>query len=250
MAERIQSILAAEIQSAKEAQNRKRLAGLKDLARRVARAEARGWFTGEQGISLPTPEQLVEARRFQPEQQAGLEKVGWNFLIEVKPRSIGQLLEDEIVKRKFDYVHPSEQMRNIIPAARQIAVNPSELFIPGSENLSADDQDQKIEDEVRKLRKKNLKKGTLEGIDFARDHASVYAQFDFVYQQSFGGRKLIVDAFARTIDETYYDARVGSSLAGVGRFFGDGLLYVDVWYACYGDPGVLGLPVATPAGDR
>lgn len=45
MAERIQEILAREIQAAIVGENLRREQGLKDLAKRVSRADARGWFS-------------------------------------------------------------------------------------------------------------------------------------------------------------------------------------------------------------
>ncbi len=247
MAERIQEILARQMQMAKEAEptqeSRRRLRGLKDLVERVARSEARGWLT--------QTEQLIEVRRFHPDQLAGLKEIKWTFNMEALPVSVGQLLEDESIAPLFGFVNSSQQMRDVVPVARDVAVNPSELFILGSENLSFDDQCQINEGYVTGLRKRNLKTGTLDGIDFGLDHASVYAQFDFEHQKRFRGKKLFpAGKFARTIDETLVDPTFGPGLADVGRRFGGSRLDVDDWGARRGYPRVRGVSVATPAGNR
>lgn len=245
-----QEMLAGQIKAASEARDKKRLARFEDLARRFARADTEGWFTEGEGLLVPAPEQLVEVRRLQPDQLAGLKEVGVSFSMGALPISIGQLWGDETTKPLFGYVNPSQAMRDVVPVAREVAVSPKQIFILGGENLSFDNQRQKNEDYVRQLRKKNLKTGTLDGVDFGMDHASIFAQLDFEHQRRFNGRKLIVGGFARTIDETGVDLEVGPDLAVVGRSFNDSGLDVVGWGARYGDPRVWLVSVATPAGNR
>ncbi len=253
MAERFQAIqeaLGRQIEQARRVgDSGDRLEGLVGLARQFQAAEDLGWFT------LDT-EQLVEVRSFQPDQLKGLKEVGWNFSMESLPVSVGQLYSDEATKPLFGYVSESQQMRAVVPVAREVVINPNlnsdsrqAVFLPGSGNLSFDDQQEKLDSYVRQLRKKNLKKGTLDGVDFAMDHASVYAQFDFKSQRDFG-RKLIVGGWARTIDETYVDPEFGPLLADVGRGLTDDRLLVGDWHARLGVPFVGVLPVASPAGPR
>lgn len=254
MSELIQHILAANMQAAKESRDGhapdiKRLKGLNDLAKRVARAEARGWFT-EEGCLVPAPEQLVEVRRFHSDQLAGLKEVGVSFSMEALPVSIGYLYGDKTTRPLFGFVNPSQNMRDIVPVAREVAVSPEQIFIPGGENLPFEDQRQKNRDYGQQLKKKDLRTGTLDGVDFDIDHTSIYAQLDFAYQRRFNGRKLIVGGFARTIDETSVDLEFGPGLAVVGRRFNGNLLGVRGWDARLGRPGVRVVSVATPAGNR
>lgn len=228
LAEQMRLICAAE----NTQENRARLRGVRDLAKRIARAEAKGWFIQADGLALPAPEQLVEARKFHPDQLTGLKEVGITFSMEAQSVSVGQLWEDEATKPLFGHVTSSQQMRDIVPVARDVAVNSQQIFVPGGENLSFDDQRQHNEDYVRGLRKRNLKNGgTLDGVEFGMDHASVLAQLDFEHQKRFNGKKLVVGGFGRTIDETSVDPEFGPHLAGVGRDFRGHRLYVPAWGA-------------------
>ena len=152
-------------------------------------------------------ENKIVARRFSPEQRQGLEAVGFTFCMKVQPLSIGQLYEDRELRSCFGYVHGLLQIRSVVPIAREVVVNPKQLALPEA---------QTTEEFVRQLRERSLTGGTLEGVDFGMDCASVYAQLEFGYQRTFG-RKLFSDFFASTIDEI--DSGTGSSflLALVGR---------------------------------
>lgn len=240
-AEQIQRILTEQMRLIRAAgnttENRLRLRGVKDLAKRLARAEAREWF-------------IREARKFHPDQLAGLKEVGITFSMEAQSVSVSQLWEDEATRPLFGQVTSSQQMRDVVPIARDVAVDPKQIFVPGGANLSFDDQRQRNEDYVHQLRKQNLRTGTLDGVEFGMDHASILVQLDFGHQRRFHGKTLIVWGFGRTIDETYVDPKFGPGLADVGRSFRDYPLKVGDWDARRGFPGVGLVSVATPAGNR
>lgn len=209
----------------------------------------REWHTqGESLLVQPKPESLVVARSFHPDQLVGLAEIEFTFSMDVLPVSVGQLWEDKATKPPFGFVNPSQKMRDVVPVARAAAVNYRRFFISGGESLSFVDQQQKLEDYIRIISKK-VNEGTLDGVSFEIDHASVYVQLDFESQRRPNGKKLIVGGFARTIDETFVDPTLGPRLAAVGRLFRGNRLYVNDWPR-NGGPNVGVGPVASPAGSR
>lgn len=198
----------------------------------------------------------IEVRRFYPEQVTGLKEIGWIFQMEILPLSVNQLLEEPETRQLFGTVHPSGQVREVVPVARQVAVQaifhngifiPEEAFIPGAANLSFYDQRQRAEEYVHNLRHRNLRYGTLDGIDFGMDRVSVVAQLDREHKRRFN-RKLIVGGFTSTIDEAY-DERYGLlGHAQVGRVWELNDLTILAGNAP--NPTVNVFLVATPAGDR
>lgn len=194
--------------------------------------------------------QLLEVRSFYPEQLQGLKEVRFTFFMEALPLSIEELYSDSATKPFFGHVNPTEQMRGIVPVGREVAVNPEELFVPGSENLSFEDQIVEAEKYVNVLRRK-LKKGTLDGVNFGVDHASVHAQLDFEYQKRRDRKLIIGERFTRTIDVTTADyGFAGPALALVGRWFTYDSLNIFDFYAHLGRPNIGLILVATPAGSR
>ncbi|TSC88092.1 MAG: hypothetical protein G01um10147_323 [Microgenomates group bacterium Gr01-1014_7] len=227
---------------------------IRGLMGHIARLHERGLLNLDRN-SLPAPEQLVEVRRLHPDQRKGLVEAGFNFSMDALAVSVGELYADNTLRPLFGYVNDSEQMRAVVPVAREVAVNPDlnpdrrqAVFLPGSFNLSFDDQQGELDKFVQKLRKSNLKTGTLEGVDFAMDHASVLVQLDFESQRR--GRKLIFGGWGRSIDETSVDPEFGPHLADVGRYFTDLQLHVPVLKARDGHPSVGIVPVASAAGNR
>lgn len=75
MTERIQDILAGQMQAARKEQDLKRLKGLKNLARQIARADARGWFS-QDASSLITESITLE---LQAEWQRDAQKLAGLF---------------------------------------------------------------------------------------------------------------------------------------------------------------------------
>ena len=186
---------------------------------------------------------------FSPEQYQGLESIGFTFAIDIQALSLGQLSQDPISSRLFDYITDIEQLRNIAPTARQVAVNPKQPYVEGSQDLGYDDQREMADRVVRNLRGTCLKKGTLEGVDFTPDKASVLSQLDFAHQARFNGQKLYPDYFIRSEDE-YDHPRFGPSVTLVGRSHPSDPLIVRGWFRSNHFPG-LGLSlVATPSGSR
>lgn len=184
----------------------------------------------------------AEIQRLSPEQILGLKEVAFDLVVPTYAKSMDQLVLQE--RARFGYVNESESFREITPQAAEVAVRSGQLAIPGSNNLSLDDQRQMVVDLEKSLRKKRLSKGaTLTGVTFGLDHASTHAQIDFGFQDQNGGKPLYEGMYARTEDPTY-----GSSVAGVGRLPGHPKLHVVEWGARDGSRGVWAVPVARPAG--
>lgn len=197
-------------------------------------------------MSAETPDHY---RRFSPEQRQGLEAVGFTFAVNVQALSLDQLSQDPSARDLFAYITGIVELRSITPVARQVAVNPRSPYVLGSQGLSYDDQLELVEIEARKLRSTCLKVGTLEGVDFGPERASVLSQLDFEHQRRFKGTKLFPDYFVRSNDE-YDHPRFGPLVPGVGRHRPGDPLAVLVWERGHRPP-FLGLSfVATPAGNR
>lgn len=248
MPERIQYIigrLEADRGAALAVRNFRAARSLREIQIRMARANSRGWFAQDTDISVETPDN----RRFSPEQLQGLESIGFTFAMDVQASSLDQLSKDPSVKHLFSYVTDIVELRNIVPVARQVVVNPKQPYVEGSQNLGYDDQLEVADRVVKKLKSTRLKRGTLEGIDFAPDKASVLSQLDFAYQARFNGKELYPNYFVRSQDE-YDHPWFGPHVTSVGRGGQGDRVRVNGWgrQGCY--PG-LGLSlVATPAGTR
>lgn len=249
MPERIQNIvgrLETDRKAALEERNFRAARSLREIQIRMARANSRGWFAQDTATLAETSD---NQRRLSPEQLLGLESIGFTFVMDVRALSLDQLSQDPSVEHLFGYVTYIAELRNIVPVARQVAVNPKQPYVKGSESLGYDDQLEKRDEEVRKFRRTHLKRGTLEDIDFGPDRASVLSQLDFASQNRFSGQKLFPDYFVRSQDE-YDHPRFGPRVARVGRCVRGNRLDVLVWHRrdCHPD---LGLSlVATPAGIR
>lgn len=160
-----------------------------------------------------------------------LEKKGMTVFV-IKPKSVAQLLAEK--GQYFGYVINSRKMRDFVPEAMEVAIDTNQLAIPKSGDLSLDRHRAMVSEYERALKKET----GLKGIKAVMTHASVYSQLDIAYQEQNPGKVLFPDFFARTIDKT-----VGSSVAFVGRFFPDDLLYVYNWHAVFGPPDVRAVPV-------
>lgn len=249
MAERIQDIvgrLETDRKVALAAHNFRAARSLRDIQIRMTRANLRGWLAQDMDVSVETPD---NRRIFSPEQLQGLESIGFTFVTDVKALSLDQLSKDPSVKHFFAYITDIAELRSIVPVARQIAVNPKQPYVEGSQDLGYDDQLEVADKVVRKLKSTRLKGGALEGVDFAPDRASVLSQLDFAYQARFDRRKLYPDYFVRSQDE-YGRPGLDPSVAIVGRGGQGHRLSVSDWHRLAHDPR-LGLSlVATPSGTR
>lgn len=199
-------------------------------------------------------EQLV--RKFNPEQLQGLKEIGWFFYMEVKPLSLEQLCNIEENKPFVGFVTPLKQMREKVPTARDIAVDVHYLFVPDSEYMPSDILDSRIERYVSRLKNRNLKTGTLQGIDFGKDYASVYVQLDIMLQKTYPLDRYVdlirILGFTRTIDEKDFDEQGNSYLTRVGRVpgFPSEKLSIYGWDTKRVNPSIGVIIVATPEGDR
>ncbi len=196
-----------------------------------------------EGLKAPVVEALTEIQRLSPEQVLGLRAVEFDFVVPTYSKSMEQLVLEG--RGRFGYVNESASFRSIVAPAAEVAVRSKNLAIPGSNNLSLDDQRQMVADFESAARKKRMPKGaTLTGITFGLDHASTHTQIDFSFQDQNKGRFLYEGMFARTEDPTS-----GFNVADVGRSPGDSGLDVGVWDR-HGYRRVWAVPVARPTGNR
>lgn len=244
MAERIQNIIAAHKALAVKSGDLKAGGAFKHLQLHVDRVFRR--FA--QDIDVPA-ETLDTNRRFSPEQLQGLETVGFTFATDVQALSLDQLWEDSSTRQLFAYITDIPELRNIVPVARQVAVNPKQPYVEGSQGLRYDGQLEAADQVVRKLKNTHLQRGTLEGVDFAPDRASVLSQLDFEYQARFSGQKLYPNYFVRSQDE-YDHPGFGPCVTFVGRSGRGNQLDVHDWTRVDHAPHLRLSLVATPAGTR
>ena len=157
------------------------------------------------GLEIPT---VTEGLYL--ETREALAKKGYTFVVAIKSLSIGQLVSDPIENYRFGDVSPSENMRDIVPQQMEVAINPGDLRIKGSNFKSTDAQIGMIKDEEAGL-KNELSQEVRDLISMRMQSASVLAQLDHEYQKE-TGRVLFTNWFGRTDDQT-----VPGLVAYVGR---------------------------------
>lgn len=159
-----------------------------------------------------------------------LVKEGFTFVADIKPVSVCQLAANEGTTPFFDYINPSEKMRSNVPPQIEVAIDPSNFRIEGSNYKSADDQIKKIQEQEISLKGK-LSKDVRGFISMIRPrHASILAQLDFEHQKQ-TGKKLFTNWFGRTDDQT-----VPGVVAHVGRDYQTEKLLVCGWSRSHGYP--------------
>lgn len=166
-----------------------------------------------------------------------LRDMGLTFITTIKSRSIAQLIAGDVTGLRFDYVNPSKKMRSNVPPQIEVAIDPYNPRIDGSNNLSIDDQWKKIEDQeiLSKARLMKVSEGVRDSVTMLRPrHASTLAQLDFRYQNR-TGRVLLVDWYG-TDDETK-----PGNVARVGRSDHSGQLVVLDWPRASGYPSMFAL---------
>lgn len=143
-----------------------------------------------------------------------LKHEGIDFVVAIKPKSMGQLYEEDGKRperdQKIGYVDPSETMRAITPPKMEVAFSSKRVRIKRSNNLSANAQKQMIAEEEAKLKSK-LPEDLRDTISMIMPGVSVQQQMDAAYEAN-TGQLLYPDFFGRSDDET-----VPGSVADAGR---------------------------------
>lgn len=198
--------------------------------------------------------QSVEARKFSPEQERGLKAIGYTFVTGIVPVSVGHLLEDAGTRPFLGSVCTYQEMRDVLPVARQVAVNPEQIFAPYEDRDRMPTMfglNQGAEKYVRTMRS-NVQEGTLNGVDFGMDRVSTLVQLHIALLREFGRGLVSGGLSSKTIDYLYTVKGVGSRYAIVGENIpGSKQLKVDdSEYVDGYSPFVRIVLVATPAGSR
>lgn len=147
---------------------------------------------------------------------------GYNLVVRIKPVSIGQLVTNKATSQRFESVHPSKNMRAIIPPQMEVAINPNNLRIINSNDKTTNDQIRMLEKEEAALKAK-LPQEVRDLISIRLQNASVLAQVADGYQRK-TGKVLFAGWFGRTDDQTV----PGDGIA-VGRYTPTSELDVSVW---------------------
>lgn len=157
----------------------------------------------EKLLRRPTNGQPI-AGGFTPEAKAGLKEIGYKFIWVVQAESLDHLIANGVISEEC--VISSSSLRAFVPVAREVAVDPNHLVLPNSCNLSLDDMLEETAKYAQRLRKINLKHGSLETVDFNLTNASVYVQLDQAHQQTkkhllYYAERCLDALVIRTIDE-------------------------------------------------
>lgn len=129
-----------------------------------------------------------------------LAKEGFIFVVAIKSVSIGQLATNRRTGLLFDYIDPSEEMRSNIPPQMEVAIDPNNFRIEGSDRFPTVAQFGEIEEQEAFLKKK-LPKNVRNLISMFNPNASILAQLDFEHKKR-TGRVLFTDWFGCTNDRS------------------------------------------------
>lgn len=232
--ERIQQILGLEMQDARSTGDWKRLRPLKDLARRVARANARGLFA----IDGTVLEIATRVERFTDEERKVLIDDGAYIYLPTGETIRGQQQADKpfwFVNEGYVVDEDGKNRLLDFPARRiEIAIyadpkDPERFFVPGSFNKNTDQQDKLRAKDSEDLRKRL---GFL-GITMIRPEAPEVTEVMFKHFAETGVRLLgedwIKDGYWRYIRTNTPTNKSGSDLASVGHWYADDGMNVHDW---------------------
>ncbi len=229
--ERIQSILGLEMQEARKAVDWKRFGAIKNVAKAVARLNARGMLTVDAGQL----EAATRVERFTDQERKGYEDDG-AFIYLPKGETIrGQKAVRPLWLGTEGYVEEDGKNRLLDFPPRRIEVaiwadpkDPEKLFVPGSFDKNTDQQDK-----LRLKDAENLAKRLGFPVNLIRPEAPEVTE---VMQQHFNetgvcllGEDWIKDGYWRYIRTGTPTNKSGSSFASVGYFSAGGGPDVDDW---------------------
>ena len=161
-----------------------------------------------------------------------LEKESYTFVVAIKSVSIDQLITDGATSQRFEHVYPSENIRGTVSPQMEVAINPKQLRIKGSNSKPTGTQIQMIKDEEARLKGK-LPQEVRDFISMCMQGASVLAQLDGEYKKG-TGKVLFTDWFGRTNDQAFpdvvasvgrYNSTLGLRVYGSRRGLGDGDIF-------------------------
>lgn len=178
-------------------------------------------------FEIPTVSEEVYKRTIE-----ALAEEGINFRITIEPKSLGQLFEEENSREqgnRFGYINSSTSLRAIVPPQMEVAIDPNNFKIGGSNNLSTANQIKKILERERILKDVLRTKAgdevanAISIMPMIKGSSSVLSQLDFAYQDK-EGKLLFPDFHGRTDDQS-----VSGFVAHVGRAGPAGRLRVRGW---------------------
>ncbi len=179
----------------------------------------------------------VEARKFSPEAREALEKAGY-VVYELTGQSIGSLRE---AGRRFwsTWHQDRPEFEALNSIGSEVAINPSQLFLPDSNRKTLKEQEAMIAQFSKKLAKQvsGVKAIMGEAPDYVE---SYFAHLDATGQHLFG--KEYDYGYARTKTPTS-----GSDVAYVGSAFPVFGLDVHRWHRDRGHDDVFAAPLVVPA---
>lgn len=221
--ERIQHILGQEMQAVRQAIDWKRFGAIKDVAKRVARLNARGMLTAD----AEQLESATRVERFTDQERKGYTNDG-AFIYLPKGETIrAQKAVRPLWLGTEGYVEEDGKNRLLDFSARRIEVaiwvdpkNPERFFVPGSFDKDTDQQDK-----LRAKDAESLAKRLGFPVNLIRPEASEVTE---VMQQHFDkigirllGEDWIKDGYWRYIRTSTPTNKSGSVLAFVGVFGAD-----------------------------
>ncbi|MDO8620920.1 MAG: hypothetical protein Q7R31_01430 [Candidatus Levybacteria bacterium] len=186
--------------------------------------------------SVATPEKQLEIKRFSQEQREALEKQGF-VSYGLTGQSI-KALRDSGHKFWSDWHKSLPDFEALGSMHSEVAINPSKLFLPKSNNKTLAQQEEMVSKFSEELGKKV--KGVKAIIGQAPDYVELaFAHLDATKEYLFGAKDNY--DYARTKTPTG-----GSYVASVGRFIAADGLGVGSWDAGYGYGGVHAAPLVVP----
>ena len=185
---------------------------------------------------LPSNERQGEVKRFSTEDREGLEASGL-VILKLTRQTIGGL---RAAGRKFwSSWHQDYPDFEALPSrGSEVAINPRELFIPGSNRKSLQEQERMVQKFSRELSKK------IKGVEAIIGEAPDYVELAFAYLDATGER-----LFGEKYDYNYARTKTptaGSSVANVGNFDAGNGLGVYYWDRDSGRGDVFASPLAVP----
>lgn len=185
-------------------------------------------------VEIPTV-----TRELYAQAREALAREGFTFLVTIRPVSIGQLAGDRATRDFFGYINSSKEMKSNIPPQIEVAIDPNNFKIEGTNNSPTDDQIRKIKEKEALLRGK-LPENIRNNITMLNpEHASILAQLDTQHQVRTRMGVLFTNWFGRTDDQKF-----SGFVACVGREGPARRLRVESWYRTRGYHNVFAVSIA------
>lgn len=142
-----------------------------------------------------------------------VEQAGYNFIVPIRSVPLEDLIAEDRQReqdgkpRRLGYVNDSKTIRATIPPKMEVAINPTRFKIAGSNRLSTDQQEKKINQEQVMLRGQ-VPSDIQHLVNMEMVDPSALSQLEDAYMDKTGGL-LFPDYFARTDVQPVHVARVG-----------------------------------------